>query len=278
MTSADAPKQPASPVPATPVPAATVLLLRDSPAGPEVFMVVRHGESVFAAGALVFPGGRVDPDDSLIANGAETYPHADGLDTYARALRVAAIRETFEECGVLLARPRGDANVVEAKRYIQIENDHRVALHSGGRPFHEILETEKLALAPDLLVPYAHWITPVHQRRRYDTHFFLAPAQADQVAVHDGGEAVDSIWITAADAIAGQASGKYKLVFPTFLNLKKLSRYASVAEAMAAARKAQVVTVCPELLEQGDGNKRRMRLPAAADYGGEIFEIDLPSS
>jgi len=266
------------PKPVTPVPAATVLLLRDSAAGPEVFMVVRHGEIDFASGALVFPGGRVDDDDSLIADRVETYPHDDGLDIYARALRVAAIRETFEECGVLLARARGESRVVEAARYLQIEANHRIDLHSHGKPFHEVLEAEQLALAPDLLVPYAHWITPVTQRRRYDTHFYLAAAPTDQVAVHDGGEAVDSIWITAADALDGQAAGKYKLVFPTFLNLTKLSRYASVAEAIEVTRRTKIVTVQPELVEQGEGHKRRMRLPIEADYGGDIFEVNLPSS
>lgn len=240
-------------------------------------MVVRHGESVFAPGALVFPGGRVDADDSVIAAREEVYP-GDGFASYERAMRVAAIRETFEECGVLLARPRGGAGLVDAARYAQIEADHRVALHSHGRAFHDILETEKLALAPDLLVHYAHWITPIHQKRRYDTQFYLAPAPADQLAVHDGGEAVDSIWISPADALAGQDDGRYKLVFPTFLNLRKLSRFGSVAEAMAATRAARVVTVQPQMLRKGEGNKRLMRLPAEADYGGTEFEIDLPPS
>ena len=109
--------------------AATLIIVDRSGDVPKVLLGKRNAGLKFMAGKLVFPGGRVDPDDSLIANGAETYPHADGLDTYARALRVAAIRETFEECGVLLARPRGDANVVEAKRYIQIENKVRAIVN-----------------------------------------------------------------------------------------------------------------------------------------------------
>ena len=261
-----------------PRPASTVLLLRDSRVGLQVFMVVRHDAIDFASGALVFPGGRVDEDDHLLARRADVYATEDDLDGVARSLRVAAIRETFEECGVLLARSRGSDQLVSAARFLEIERAQRVKLCAGEIGLGAVLDAEALALATDLLVPFAHWITPRHQRKRYDTHFFLTAAPADQVAAHDGSESVDSIWITPHEAVAGQESGRFKLVFPTFLNLRKLGRFATVAAALAAARQARVVTVMPELLRHDESGMRHMRLPIEADYGGEIFSVDLPSA
>lgn len=249
---------------AIPRPAATVLLLRDGAQGMEVFMVVRHDAIAFAGGALVFPGGRVDDADHEFAG--------------ANPCHVAAIRETFEECGVLLARPLGSADLVPADRALAIEATWRAPLCAAEADFANILAAEKLSLATDVLVPYAHWITPRSQRKRFDTHFFLAPAPADQLAAHDGSEAVDSLWITPAAALSGQARGEYKMVFPTFLNLQKLGRHATTAAALAATRASTVVTVMPEPVKPAEGTKRFLRLPIAADYGGEVFEVDLPSA
>jgi len=263
---------------AVPRPAATVLLLRDSPAGLQVFMVVRHDAIDFAGGALVFPGGRVDDDDHLLAGRADVYAPAENPDSVASSLRVAAIRETFEECGVLLARTRGAAPLIPAARLLDIERAHREKLCTGKIGFGAVLDAENLSLAPDLLVPYAHWITPRHQRKRYDTHFFLTAAPPDQVAAHDGSESVDSIWITPHEALAGQETGRFKLVFPTFLNLRKLGRHTTAPAALAAARQASVVTVMPELMHKDENGVRHLRLPIEADYGGEVFAVDLPST
>lgn len=249
---------------AIPRPAATVLLLRDGPHGVEVFMVVRHDAIAFAGGAVVFPGGRVDDADS-------EFP---GIDPF----RVAAIRETFEECGVFLARPTGSTHLLPADRALAIEAKWRVPLCAAETDFAAILATENLTLAPDLLIPFAHWITPRTQRKRFDTHFFMAQAPDDQIAAHDGSESVDSIWITPQAALAGQENGQYKMVFPTFLNLQKLGRHATAAAALQAARASTVVTVMPEPVKPSEGTKRFLRLPIAADYGGEVFEVDLPSS
>ncbi len=249
---------------AFPQPAATVLLLRDGAKGLEVFMVVRHSAIAFAGGALVFPGGRVDDGD-------HEFPGIDGV-------RVAAIRETFEECGVLLARPRGGTALVPADRLLAIEAKWRAALCAAEVDFAAMLAAEELDLAADLLVPWAHWITPRTQRMRYDTHFFLAQAPADQLAAHDGGEAVESLWITPGAALAGQRAGEYKMVFPTFLNLRKLGRHAATADALATARASKVVTVMPEPVKPAASGKRFLRLPLEADYGGEVFEVDLPSA
>ncbi len=262
---------------ATPRLAATVMLLRDGGEGMEVFMIVRHEASNFAAGALVFPGGRVDPEDHELAVQAAVFPPQAGVDAAAAALRVAAIRETFEECGVLLARARGEQGLIGAARLREIEAAHRDAMTRRERSFGAILAAENLVLAPDTMVQFAHWITPAHVPKRFDTHFFLASAPQDQVALHDGEEAVDSVWITPAKAIDGTAAGAYKLVFPTQMNLQKLARHSLSAPALAAARISRVVTVVPVQERAGDG-KRVLRLPLEADYGGEVFEVTNPPS
>jgi 8-oxo-dGTP pyrophosphatase MutT (NUDIX family) len=257
--------------------AATVMLLRDGSDGMEVFMIVRHQDSNFAGGALVFPGGRVDPEDHELAATAAVFPPQDGVDAAAAALRVAAIRETFEECGVLLARARGEQALVSAARLREIEAAHRAAMTRRERTFGAILAAENLVLAPDTMVQFAHWITPEHVPKRFDTHFFLAAAPSDQVALHDGEEAVDSVWVTPTQAIEGTRVGTYKLVFPTQMNLEKLARHTRSAPAMAAARAGRVVTVVP-VQERAGGGKRLMRLPLEADYGGELFEVTNPPS
>ena len=265
---------------ATPRLAATVILLRDSNDsgdGMEVFMIVRHQSNDFASGALVFPGGRVDPEDHDIAADASVFPPQAGMDADSAALRVAAIRETFEECGVLLARARGDTALVSAARLREIDAAHRPALARGERTFGAMLVAEKLVLAVDAMVHFAHWITPVHVPKRFDTHFFLAAAPSDQVALHDGNEAVDSIWITPQCAIEDTQTGTYKLVFPTQMNLQKLARHTPSAAALDAARASRVVTVVPVQERAGNG-VRVMRLPLEAGYGGELFEVTNPSS
>jgi 8-oxo-dGTP pyrophosphatase MutT (NUDIX family) len=252
-------------------PASTVLLLRDGAAGLEVFMVVRHHQIDFASGALVFPGGSVDPGDRAVAEGL---PGLGGSD--AGALRIAAIRETFEECGVLLARPRGAAALVDAARLKAVEAAHRTALCRGERPFAEILAAEGLVPATDHLVHFAHWITPASRPKRFDTHFFLADAPPDQLAAHDGGESVDSVWIRPAQALADTEAGLRKLVFATRLNLMRLAAFATVGAAFAAAAAAAVVTVEPEAVETPEG--KMLRIPLAAGYGGELFPaLDPPA-
>ena len=253
---------------AAPRPAATVLLLRDGAAGIEVFMQVRHQDMKFASGALVFPGGRVDPEDHALAADGVRSPVTVGRDPLAGALRVAAIRETFEESGVLLARPRGEARLIPIERLR--------GLDAARRDFAQMLADEDLVLAVDLLVHFAHWITPVHNPRRFDTHFFALAAPEDQLAAHDGNESVNSMWIAPCDVIAGSEAGRFKLVFATLINLRRLDRYATVADALRAAAETPVVTVTPEVVARGEGNVRQMRIPAAAGYGGDLFTVDLP--
>jgi 8-oxo-dGTP pyrophosphatase MutT (NUDIX family) len=239
---------------------------------------VRHHAIDFAAGALVFPGGRVEDSDHALASRAADCPNPEGLDVEAMGFRIAAIRETFEECGVLLARARGADALIDATILKRLEDRHRADLNAGSIGFDAVLGAEDLLPAPDLLVHFAHWITPAHQPKRYDTHFFLAEAPAEHLAVHDGWEAVDSIWITPAQALADTEAGRFKLVFATAKNLEKLGRCGSVREALAVARAATVVTVQPRGTKL-EGSKRLMRIPEEAGYGGSEFIIDfLPAS
>jgi len=249
----------------TPRPASTVLLVRDSAEGMEVFMVVRHHQIDFASGALVFPGGSIDKEDFAIAADLARCGGDHGLDEKARAFRVAAVRETFEECGVLLARPRGSAALLSGARVEEI------AGKAAGRTFGELIAAEDLVLALDQLTPFAHWITPTALPKRFDTHFFIAAAPEDQLAMHDGSESVDSIWINPTRALAEAKTGKYTIIFATRLNVEMLGRQNDVAAALEAARARRIVTVQPEVLRRDDKGAS-LRIPIEADYGGDVFE------
>lgn len=254
-----------------PRPASTILLLRSGADGFQVFMMVRHYQIEFASGALVFPGGSLDPGDQDIVARPELYDNRDGLDAASLKFRIAAIRETFEESGILLARPRGSDDLIAATRASDIERAHRTQLCEGKLSFAQVIADNDLVLAPDQLVHYAHWITPVGQPKRFDTHFFLAKAPPDQVGAHDGKESTDSIWLSPREALAGGESGRFKLPFPTTRNLIKLGKQPSVEAALDDAKRASVVTITPVVSREG--NKRLLRIPANAGYDGELFEF-----
>jgi 8-oxo-dGTP pyrophosphatase MutT (NUDIX family) len=257
-------------------PASTILLLRDS-AGPdgngeiEVFMMVRHYEIDFNSGALVFPGGAVDAGDHDIAGKPELYAGGEGLDAEALSFRIAAIRETFEESGILLAKPRGSTTLVDAKRAGEIEAANRAALCEGKTTFQKILIDNGLLLTLDELAPYAHWITPEGMPKRFDTWFFLAAAPPEQAGAHDGKESTDSIWVSPREALAGGESGRFKLPFPTTRNLIKLGKHRSVQAALDDAGGKPVVTVMPVMTKENGG--RQLRIPAEAGYDGVLFEV-----
>ena len=257
-------------------PASTILLLRDS-AGPdgkgeiEVFMMVRHYEIDFNSGALVFPGGSVDAGDHEIASDPDLCAGGEGLDAQTLGFRIAAIRETFEESGILLAKPRGSTALVDARRAGEIEALHRAALCEGKIAFLQILTDNGMLLSLDGLVPYAHWITPEGMPKRFDTWFFLAEAPPEQLGAHDGKESTDSIWVSPREALAGGDSGRFKLPFPTTRNLIKLGRHRTVKDALDAARQDRIVTVMPVMTRLNGG--RQLRIPAEAGYDGELFEV-----
>jgi 8-oxo-dGTP pyrophosphatase MutT (NUDIX family) len=253
-------------------PASTVLLLRDS-AGKEieVFMMVRHYEIDFNSGALVFPGGSVDRGDQEIIARPELYAGGERLDAGALSFRIAAIRETFEESGILLARAFGSNSLIDAKRAGEIEASHRTALCEGQTTFLNVLADNGVSLALDELVPYAHWITPEGMPKRFDTWFFLAAAPPEQVGAHDGRESTDSIWVSPREALAGGESGRFKLPFPTTRNLIKLGKQTDVKAALDGARGKPIMTVMPVMTKLNGG--RQLRIPPDAGYDGEVFEV-----
>lgn len=246
-------KQPKQAV--APVPAATIIILRDTPRGMEVFMVKRHHQIDFVAGALVFPGGKVSGGDF----DAALDHHMDGTDGWSepmRAIGAAAIREAFEESGILFARESGSGDLVSSERIAAL-GPYRKALDSREISLLEFVEKEKLRLACDQLVHFAHWITPDNMPKRFDTHFFVALAPSGHIGAHDGHESVDSVWITPEAAINDRK--KWNVIFPTKLNLMKLADSKTVDETLRVARASKPLTVTPWVEEGDDGPILRIR-------------------
>jgi 8-oxo-dGTP pyrophosphatase MutT (NUDIX family) len=254
--------EPASPPPV--LPAATILLVRDDPAF-EVLMVKRHHQIDFASGALVFPGGKThagdhDPAWEKRALGWErSLPHK-------RALRIAAIREAYEETGVLLARHadgsafRGEARAGAARD--DIAQDRRAFL--------DLIAELDLRLDLDALTVFARWITPSLMPKRFDTWFYLAVAPPDQLAACDGWETVDAEWVAPAEALRLAQAGLRKVIFPTRMNLKLLAEAAGAADAIARAAARPLVTVEPRLVDSPAG--RTLVIPPDAGYG-QVSEL-----
>ena len=272
-------KGPAPPRPATtaaePRPATTVLLVRPSTPGDmasplEVFMVVRHQQIDAFSGALVFPGGKLEDADG----DARLRGRCGGADKIGDAelkFRIAGVREAFEECGILLARKQGQRNVIAAADLKEIEERWRAKLAKDEASIVDLVEAEDLELATDLMVPFAHWITPTFAPRRFDTWFFLAEAPEDQIALHDGSESVDSVWIGAQDAIDEATAGRRTLVHATTKNLELLAEGKTVVGALSQATERKIVTVQP-WVENRDG-KRFLHIPADAGYRNLVREM-----
>jgi 8-oxo-dGTP pyrophosphatase MutT (NUDIX family) len=253
--------------PVNPVAAATILLLRDGAHGLEVFMVKRHHQIDFASGALVFPGGKVDPHDGDPA----LRNHADGagaLDDLRLGLAACAIREGFEESGILLARAQGRADYIDAAAATALA-PWRPKLNASEAGLVEFLAKENLRLACDALVPFAHWVTPTFMPKRFDTYFYLAATPEGQLGRHDGSESVDSVWVNPLAAIEDK---RWTIIFPTKMNLLRLGKANNVAEAIATAKSTPIVTVEPKVMPKGDGQV--LTIPEEAGYG----KIEEPMS
>lgn len=251
-----------------PRPATTVLLLRPSKRGNpssdlEVFMVVRHHQIDAFSGALVFPGGKLEDADGDKRLRARSTGAAAISDDELK-FRVAGIREAFEECGVLLAHKRGQKALIGAADLKPIEEKWRKKLSDDEASIVDLVEAEDLELATEFMTPFAHWITPTFAPKRFDTWFFLAEAPQDQVALHDGSESTDSVWIGAQAAIDEAKAGKRTLVHATLKNLELLAEGSTVAGAIAQAAKRKIVTVQP-WVETRDG-KRFLHIPEGAGY------------
>ncbi|MGJ6963618.1 NUDIX hydrolase [Streptosporangium sp. G11] len=251
-----------APVPARD--AATVVVLREDAGGLEVYLLRRKASMAFAAGAYVFPGGSVDPRDTdQVITWAGPSPAAWGEifradERTARGLVCAAVRETFEESGVLLAGPSAES-VVSDTTGDDWETD-RLALIGKTLSFADFLGRRGLVLRSDLLRPWAHWITPEVETRRFDTRFFVAALPPGQLTRDVGGEADQVAWVRPADALDQGGTGQIFLMPPTHRTLTELSAYEKVPEVLAAGR--EIVTFMPKIAEV-DGE---MRIVLDDDY------------
>jgi 8-oxo-dGTP pyrophosphatase MutT (NUDIX family) len=251
-------------------PSSTLLMVRDGAAGLEVFMVKRNHAIDFASGALVFPGGKLaDGDSDPVLMGRHARPG--NFDPALTSFAFGAIREAFEESGLLLARAKGDGALLPAAR-VETLGHWREPLNRGEKTLRDMAETEGLDYALDTLVPFAHWITPDVMPKRFDTWFFLAPAPSDQIGVHDGSESVDSEWVGAQAALDDWEAKTRTIVFATRMQLVKLARSNTVAEALAATRRDTVVDVMP-VLDKTSFAEPHLRIPAEAGYG--VTEVPL---
>jgi 8-oxo-dGTP pyrophosphatase MutT (NUDIX family) len=250
--------------------AATVMLIRDALDGDgrpavEVCMLRRNLASEFVAGAYVFPGGSVDPADrgdaaEELCRGLSDAQASEvlGVDSGGLAFWVAALRECFEEAGVLLAQPRDTADGTDlldtSDPAVRTRFEaHRLEINEGRTGLLDVCRTEELVLAADTVHYVSHWITPELAPKRFDTRFFVTAAPAGQIAHHDEGETIATIWVRPDDALARFEAGEIELLPPTIDNLGKLAAHASTEEVMAWARQVtDVPTVLPiVLIEDG---------------------------
>jgi 8-oxo-dGTP pyrophosphatase MutT (NUDIX family) len=258
-------------------PAATVMLVRDHPTnGLEVFMLQRTLQAVFAKGMYVFPGGRVDAVD----NSFELESVCDGLsDVEASALLgvptgglgfwVAAIRECFEEAGVLLARSLESNEVVRFDDEDKIGrfNVARHAVHDGELSLIDLCAQEQLRLVTDNIHYVSHWITPVGEPRRFDTRFFIARAPDAQEPLHDDNETVASLWVAPKEALAMHKRGELAMIPPTTSNLEFLVPHSTTDQALQGAKKIGMpTTILPQLKTNADGKVIGISMPGDADY------------
>ena len=253
--------------------AATVLALRDTEAGPQVFMVRRDSRMGFLGGAHVFPGGALDARDCdaatlAVASGFEAVGdlgriHSDPLR--ARGLLLAAVRELFEESGILLARDAdGDwVDLDEEGPRAERLAAGRAELSQHGGDLAALLTGENLRIDVSGLRFFAHWITPAREKKRFDTRFFLARAPGRQSARHCEIESSAGEWITPAQALASYRAREIELVPPTIASLERLSDFGDTEAALAAFTNADIPCIFPKILL---GEEVVILYPGDADY------------
>jgi len=240
-------------------PAATILLVRDDPAF-EVLMVKRHHQIDFASGALVFPGGKTHESDHDGA-WAGFCLGWEAVEAEQRPLRIAAIREAFEETGIILGRFENGEPFHGDEWAASVRGE----VDRGERPFLEVVSRLGLRLDLTSLTVFARWITPDLMPKRFDTWFYLATAGDDQLAACDGRETVDAEWIAPLEALRLAETGERTIIFPTRMNLQLLGEAASAADATARAAGRTLVTVEPKLERREGGGV--LVIPPEAGYG-----------
>lgn len=257
-------------------PAATVLLLRDAPsAGIEVFMARRNVKSGFVGGAYVFPGGRVDASDAIdparcVGLDEATANSRLGTAQGGLAHYVAAVRECFEEAGILLAYDSTGSLLDFGHQDTEDRfKSLRDQLNAGTLSLAELIEREDLRLATDRIAYWSHWITPPGESRRFDTRFFIAHAPERQTAGHDDWELTSSAWVSPTEAIERAHRREWLVIFPTLMNLRALARHptAEAAVQWAATQRLPLPANLPKVY-QG-----RVVLPG--DDGYDLGEADI---
>ena len=253
--------------------AATIMLVRDGADGMEVFMLRRNLSSVFVAGAYLFPGGAVDEDDRHTDLGPVCAGRTDaeasrllGIPEGGLAYWVAAIRECFEEAGVLLAYDSAGRVLSLADPEVEARfATHRRDIDTGSRRLADVCLEEGLFLAVDRIHYFSHWITPLGAPRRYDTRFFVTAAPEEQVPLHDNREAIAGMWVRPADALDRYAEGELDLILPTIRNLEAIGRFERSEDLLAAAAAIESV---PAMLPRvvSDGHGVRIVLPGDPSY------------
>jgi 8-oxo-dGTP pyrophosphatase MutT (NUDIX family) len=229
------------------IPAATLIVWRETSAGPQILVVERSARMAFAAGAIVFPGGRIDPADRQLA---------EALGRPDDAAKVTAIRETVEETGV--APGLGGMLDPALGRVLQ------AALHQGSE-FAQLLDAHRLVLDLDSLTPFARWMPAFKQPRKFDTHFYLAPAPAGEWRPHpQEGECVAAEWASPVELLERIDRGDASAIFPTKRNLERLAQHAALDAALADARSHSIDTIIP-WVEQ-IGGEPHVRIPEDRGY------------
>jgi 8-oxo-dGTP pyrophosphatase MutT (NUDIX family) len=229
------------------------VLLQPADRGFAVCLVRRHDEVAFMGGAHVFPGGSIDPADRLpdldacvgTSAAAGRLPDLPAADALGHC--VGALRELFEEAGILIARPAraGSLDLIDVSRVAA----HRAALAAGDTTLAEIAERERVRLDLSALLPFGHWVTPESEVKRYDVRFFMALAPVGQPLAHDPGETTEAVWLRPTQAIDGCRLGDILLAPPTWTTLRWLERFQTADEALAWARAGHSWVVQPRLFE-----------------------------
>lgn len=243
---------------------ATILLLRDQP-DLQVLLVKRHYEIDFASGALVFPGGKANEEDSDQAWATVTDGDFEGQE---QAARISAIREAYEEAGIILARPasaRGTGAALVGQDVVEALAPMRSVVDRREQSFLELMKQHDLVLALDTLVHFGHWITPTMMPKRFDTHFYLAATPPEQIAEQDGRETTEAVWLGPQQALDMEAEGAATIIFPTRMNLGKLAETSSADAALERFSSEAVVTVLP-FIGKDDAGDPCLHIPEEAGY------------
>jgi 8-oxo-dGTP pyrophosphatase MutT (NUDIX family) len=240
-----------------PRPAATVMTIRDRPKGYEILMLRRNLRSDFVGGAHVFPGGAVDSSDGETDRQVYGLTDVDAsrrldVERGGLAFYVAALRELFEEAGLLIACDvRGTPVSFSDPNDVKRMAGHRRAVNANQLGFLTMMESEGLLLDLRGVEYFAHWITPVGPPRRYDTRFFVAKAPSDQRATHDAGETVADEWIRPVDALAAHERGEFEMIAPTIRNLEAVANFATADDVLNHARSLEtIVCVQPTIVDR----------------------------